>query len=235
MKDQTIPTFQPSSTTKPVSDNDSVESGHSDNDHSDNSASANKPTKPVSDNDSVESGHSDNDHSDNGVSANKPPVSGAKIKRRKCIKRNTLCPFCHKRFESKRKVSAHVRESHPGCKFTCSFCSKQYDTHDGQRKHEKSHSYEDFRYSCSDCEYKFQFKFKLLAHTHIHKCEEQIQCTKCDQKYASFSAMSAHLTNHTSVNKYLCDRCDHKTSSQSNLDQHIRGKHGEGWTSDCGK
>ena len=47
--------------------------------------------------------------------------------------------------------------------------------------------------------------------------------------------MSAHLTSHTSVNKYVCDKCDHKTNSQSNLDQHIRGKHGEGWISDCGE
>ena len=126
-----------------------------------------------------------------------------------------------------------MREHHTGFKFSCSFCERQYDTYNGQVKHEKSHM--ELCYSCGDCGSQFQFKFQLTIHEHIHNKEEQIKCRKCPCTYTSESSVSAHLATHRKKKKFVCDQCSHVSNNKSNLDQHIQGKHGEGWVLECGE
>ena len=45
--------------------------------------------------------------------------------------------------------------------------------------------------------------------------------------------MEQHDHTHTNT-KFNCDQCDHISSTQAHLNQHKRGKHGPGWTADCG-
>ena len=43
----------------------------------------------------------------------------------------------------------HIKEEHPGAKWPCEFCGKQYDSYNGKYKHERS-AHSKKKYLCSN-------------------------------------------------------------------------------------
>ena len=148
--------------------------------------------------------------------------------------KNLYCPVksCDDRFSSQASITQHMAKNHPNYKFKCSYCDKEFVTLNGKYKHEGMHDVK--LHICEYCQKSFQFKQGLTLHWHLHTKRDCIPCLSCPKKFASQHQMDQHRHIHEN-NKFSCDQCSHTTNTQAHLNQHKRGKHGPGWTADCGK
>ncbi len=90
------------------------------------------------------------------------------------------CSFlkCHKFYNHKNKMIAHLR-THYGIKpFECSYCKK-----------------------------KFNEKGNLKTHIRIHTGERPFHCNFCSKSFKAFGQLKDHLTSHTGIKPFKCPIC----------------------------
>jgi hypothetical protein len=90
------------------------------------------------------------------------------------------CSFlkCHKFYNHKNKMIAHLR-THYGIKpFECSYCKKQFNE-----------------------------KGNLKTHIRIHTGERPFHCNLCSKSFKAFGQLKDHLTSHTGIKPFKCPIC----------------------------
>ena len=154
------------------------------------------------------------------------------IKRRKPQNRKYFCPICKKIFPLRREVNLHVSKKHPNFKYKCRYCPKAYINYASKYKHQKSHGF--YKNICKGCGKKFQFKKNLTVHKRTHTGRGLYRCPTCPLTYTTKRAMDYHFKVHMGT-IFRCINCSFDTNTEANLRQHVRGAHGPGWVSPCGK
>ena len=71
------------------------------------------------------------------------------------------------------------------------------------------------------------------GHRRLHTSRGLILCIHCNKCFPTNHGMMQHAVIHQGQ-VHKCTQCGHTTNISSNS-QHVRGKHGPGWPSQCGK
>ena len=154
-----------------------------------------------------------------------------------------LVPKCPVQKATKAALVKHIKSDHRKFRYTCRHCPKSFLSITGRYKHELYHKYEK-EYECKYCDKSFMFKSERADHHRTHTGKDMFVCSfeDCEKSYASKRACTAHEKSHTSEEVYCEELLDDKKTvcnqtcvSKNHLKQHIRGMHGPGWVSPCGK
>ena len=170
------------------------------------------------------------------------------VRREKCKKVliTKHCPYknCKVKEAMKKDLVKHINIVHPDFQWRCRYCPKKYGSRTARNKHEILHIH-GYRFFCSykKCTKKFVFKGELEEHERKHTRKNLWPCTfkDCDKAYPCKRTRDSHVHSHTSED-WTCasvlddgSTCGQECVSKNHLKQHIRGEHGQGWTSRCGK
>ena len=159
------------------------------------------------------------------------------------------CPVkgCDFRKPVKAAVFRHIKKKHPKFRWKCRRCKQDFATKVGRYKHELRHKY-GFRYQCNEkgCGYRCMFRSEMEEHCRKHSKSKKnwYKCRKspdCDKSYPAKRSRNAHEKTHTAKD-WTCEAeqedgttCGQECVSRIHLAQHMRGLHGPGWDSKCGK
>ena len=169
-----------------------------------------------------------------------------KREKRKKVLKTKHCPYknCKVKEAMKKDMVKHIKNVHPDFQWRCRYCPKKYGTRAARNKHEIFHIH-GYRFFCTykNCTQKFVFKGELEEHERKHKRKNLWSChyKDCDKAYPCKRTRDSHVHSHTSED-WTCasvlddgSTCGQECVSKNHLKQDIRGEHGEGWTSRCGK
>ena len=173
-------------------------------------------------------------------------TEGAK-KKKKLEECYVKCPSkgCTKVRTTKRAIRIHLKEKHPDFYWRCTYvnCRKKYRTREGRYKHELVHKV-GHRFECKKCEYRCMFESELADHKRKHTRRNMFTCRvdpHCLKDYPAKRTRNAHEKTHTAQD-WTCasidedgNVCSQECVSKAHLAQHIRGAHGKGWDTRCGK
>ena len=158
-------------------------------------------------------------------------LHGKKIRQRKY-----KCKLCDNVSEQQKEHNKHMRTKHKDKKFQCFHCDREFISDSALYKHERSHF--NLPYGCSHCPKRFQFPGQIEAHLKVHTKKEMYKCLHCPRLFTTNKIMLVHAKTHNESFKCTQPNCptpDKEYNSKGNLAQHIRGEHGKGWLTPCGK
>lgn len=140
------------------------------------------------------------------------------------------CDLCGLQFREERAIRGHIARIHSTLKnFLCNLCPKTYATAALLRKHIDSHD-EEKPLSCTFCEAKFRFKYRLDRHIRTHS-DKSIPCPHCHLKFRENYCLIAHFKRvHSGIKqkeepKFACSVCDKKYSRRGLLHKHMTKAH----------
>ena len=141
------------------------------------------------------------------------------------------------------KLEKHMRMKHKKFKYKCRLCSKLYLSKNGLYKHKLYHKI-GFGFTCKKCQKAFMFYSQYREHCNVHMDTNRLPCRKpgCDKDYGSTRARNYHKRSHkekllkcTFREEPNGPKCGMECNSKQSMAIHVRGTHGDGWTSLCGK
>ena len=182
------------------------------------------------------------------VNKAKSRVKGTWHFAKKCQKideKARTCKLCGQLKDTLEKLEKHMCQKHKKIKYKCRFCAKLYQTKNGLYKHKLYHTI-GLRYICKKCDKGFMFFSQYREHSNIHtqSVKHKFPCRKkgCDKYYSLTRARNYHKKYHkTKILKCNFQEkkggpiCSVTCNSSQSLAIHIRGTHGDGWFSHCGK
>ena len=159
-----------------------------------------------------------------------------RLKGKKKHMRSYKCKLCSNISQKQKEHNEHMRTVHTNQKFVCFHCSRVFTSDSALYKHERSHF--NLPYGCTHCTKCFQFPGQIETHMKVHTRKAMYKCLHCPRLFANNKIMLVHAKTHNET--FKCDQpnCptpDKEYNSKGNLAQHIRGEHGEGWVTPCGK
>ena len=80
----------------------------------------------------------------------------------------------------------------------------------------------------------FSFPWELTTHRWQHTGEDMYPCTECPKKFTTNKIMLEHQKMHQNF-VHTCPHCQKTFNIKCSMDQHVRGTHGLGWATPCGK
>ena len=146
-----------------------------------------------------------------------------------------ICVVCHRRFNSTRCMTQHMKTNHKWStksiqrlKFQCSECKLQFWMKDGLKKHiTKMHKIQEFK--CSTCEAVLKSKLCLKSHIeYVHEGKERkkVYCEICDRDFSHKSDLDVHIASvHEGKKDKLCPTCGYTTACSNTLKRHIETLH----------
>ena len=158
------------------------------------------------------------------------------------------CDQCGKVFLAKPVLDLHLKKSHSGRKWTCEFCSEDYDAYLDLRNHiSQNHSSErEVRsvknpQTCKLCNVDFKSFNGFLSHYRTfhnsfppgYEDKPKFPCAECDKIYISREALRAHRKTHKEgFKKYkpkkvirTCEYCSKTFMDTNNFIEHVKIKH----------
>jgi len=121
--------------------------------------------------------------------------TGQALKRHKTIHTSDKnCPTCGKTFYSKKVMNVHMRKVH----------------------------LKDFRYSCSECDYKTDDRTVFDIHLRTHTGEKPNKCQYCEKSFNDPSSLIYHTKlAHTKQGVKACESCGKEFLGKSQLNRHL--------------
>ena len=147
---------------------------------------------------------------------------------------------------TKSAIIKHISQCDKGFRFKCRHCEKTYATLGGRDKHELYHNL-NYRYVCNEvknCRKGYMFLCEYTEHLKVHTGQNRWKCLfkGCGNTYAAKRTRDSHYRSHYQNQDVHCAEvledgsvCGQLCTSTNHLKQHMRGMHGEGWVSLCGK
>lgn len=105
------------------------------------------------------------------------------------------CPFCTKRFKTKKHLSNHMK-IHLKKPFECRYCLKGYLSKRDLDDHETMHTGAK-PHLCLICCKQFSRKKTLYSHIKIHEENKKHECLICKKKFTNSSYLRIHFRSHT--------------------------------------
>ena len=139
------------------------------------------------------------------------------------------CPVCGQYSCSKRSLLKHIKDDHPGTKFPCKYCTKQYDSFNRCYKHERS-AHQQKSYFCPICGHGFDYKSQLDCHLNP---TQKTYCDNCGKGFATERSMKRHYVLHMDL-QFACGQCTKVFNTPEKWQHHFKGTHGSGYQSLCG-
>ena len=130
---------------------------------------------------------------------------------------------------SKKALLKHIKDNHPGTKFQCKFCGKQYDSFNGCYKHERS-AHSKKNYFCSICGHAFDYKSQVEGHMPIHNPAQKVYCETCGKGFATTISKKRHSVIHMNL-QFPCGNCTKVFNTPEKRQRHFKGTHGTGYQS----
>lgn len=131
------------------------------------------------------------------------------------------CDICDKRFKQKWEVAVHKR-THFAPAFECEICSKKFTQTSHLNAHRKKH-FSDFLEYCEPCQKGFYSKASYRNHINVvHKQIWHI-CDICGCKLRTKSALKEHVTTHDQrERKSICEICGKTYLNDRTLKHHLK-------------
>ena len=143
---------------------------------------------------------------------------------------NYNCDICNAPFLSKRTFQSHMARHNQG-EFSCTFCSKVFDTTGKKRCHEKFvHINSHKRNKCPHCDQKFASYVQRNKHmVREHGVKPVIfKCMACERTFTTKFKLTRHTKrDHLLERQYECEHCDKKFYGQKQLQSHLLKHTGE--------
>ncbi|PVD20845.1 hypothetical protein C0Q70_19006 [Pomacea canaliculata] len=153
------------------------------------------------------------------------------------------CPQCQERFETMKRLRAHIICTHPempredmekltGYKhktqgklgrrsYKCPYCDRIFIRANSElQKHIWIH--EGIKpFKCSECSYACRSKNNLQAHMLRHSNQKPFSCQECGKAYKSKTALRWHVRSHKDGKLFKCDKCSYEAQQRSHLKRHM--------------
>jgi len=149
------------------------------------------------------------------------------------------CHICGKLCKSKYYLTEHVRNAHGEKnqngthekRFKCEFadCDSAFTTKANLMHHISGVHTKEFRYTCSICGKKFNFRSALSMHENTHRGKFKFECDLCDKKFQSRNTFEGHRRSHTGEKPFACPICNIKMSRPDKIKEHIKVVHKITW------
>lgn len=144
-----------------------------------------------------------------------------------CTKSQLICNMCSKTFETKKKLSQHIKIHQEKAKFICDKCGKMYTNQLNLENH-KSSVHGDYLdecenvYKCRLCYEKYNNRTDLYAHMKRHAADSQpLLCDTCGKCFSSNHNLRAHMRNHLDIRPHACTFCPKRFRTRLLLKQHL--------------
>ncbi|KAL7055221.1 hypothetical protein AAHC03_024228 [Spirometra sp. Aus1] len=141
-----------------------------------------------------------------------------------------LCNFCQKSFPSISALSAHHITSHPGTRFSCVICRREFETKTELSEHfQEQHTTAQGLSKCHLCP--FTRRTSNLVRTHLatwHSPTIGTQCSLCPEVFFCEEALIIHeRRKHSKRSFFQCNRCAAYLPSRFACIVHFRTEHKE--------
>lgn len=153
---------------------------------------------------------------------------------------SNICKFCLKEFSRKEHRIHHEKTCTISKRYSCSKCSKTFNSIHAKNVHEKRHDVENFHFVCPECGKCFRHHQNLLRHikskehdypsTDVYPGSKKL--TKdadviCDICHRYVKRLDHHKKTHHSKNNRLfsCSMCEFETDRSDTLSTHQYLKH----------
>ncbi|KAF2368090.1 Zinc finger C2H2-type [Trinorchestia longiramus] len=151
---------------------------------------------------------------------------------RQCIKRNLVCPVCHKQMSNSKilmrhKYSAHdVQSGDPGGMFICSHCGETFAKKWKLNVHEKQHEDRKLQIAYHLCNKVMRGSIALKKHINmVHEAKRQYKCEYSTKMFKRKETLMVHARIHTGEKPFACYHCDYSPETKGNLKAHTWRKH----------
>lgn len=135
---------------------------------------------------------------------------------------NQVCRKCWKSFASVEMKIEHVRASKLCWPFCCILCGERFLSWELKQKHlVTKHGYEKVRYTCPECDQKFNSRKMFYTHYKIAHTEEGFECSCCGLRFGTKTKMEDHKLGHTGEKQFMCTICFKSFSRNKSLTQHM--------------
>ncbi|XP_012154974.1 zinc finger protein 700 [Ceratitis capitata] len=138
-------------------------------------------------------------------------------------KRNFLCSFCPREFNSEVTVKSHEKKVHLGKKpepKQCPICEKKFDP-EYLRNHIRNVHTSERKFICDVCGDPFKSYILLHSHKRLH-FERNFPCTVCEKKFIRSFDLKVHMRMHTGEEPYACHICDRRFKMKVRLNYHLQ-------------
>ena len=129
-------------------------------------------------------------------------ASSSSSSRKQYRKRGPItCPVCHITEVSQKALISHISANHPGYRYPCEFCDRQFYSFNTMYKHRKEHDAPQF--PCPGCPKQFHFQSELDRHKGIHNTVLPYACDYCPKRFASQKSLNRHLELHSGIGVHM--------------------------------
>lgn len=149
------------------------------------------------------------------------------FQKNECTKSQLNCKICDKTFDTKKKLSQHVKTHQEKTKFICDKCGKIYSNQFNLENHKSSQHgeyFEEFQniYKCRLCNDKYNNRTDLYLHMKSHSTDCQpLLCDTCGKCFSSNHALRTHMRNHLDIRPHACSFCPKRFRTRLLLKQHL--------------
>ena len=120
----------------------------------------------------------------------------------------------------------HTQNSSSEYPRKCDLCVRPFDTHNEFKKLLRTHSYEESKFKCVDCNFDGKCSETMDVHMGMSHTDTFV-CGICDVSFGNSKDLETHLTT-CEIYKCNCHSCDFKQTKLSDIKEHLEKDHGGG-------
>ena len=136
------------------------------------------------------------------------------------------CNTCGRMMKSKTGLIAHERIFHSkeGETFSCPKCHKVFNQKGNMKAHMYSHTTER-KFACDICVRAFKYPDQLSRHKREHSAMQRLSCSDCHRQFLRGYELKRHIQNEHSGCVYVCHLCSARCCQRHTMVRHFKRKH----------